>query len=269
MSDLSANKPAPTPKPAATILLLRQGTKDLEVFMVVRHHQIDFASGALVFPGGKADPQDFAEELTPHLKGANTDTDMRAAQVSAIREAFEECGILLAREKGSDRIITGERLASLQEFREPMNKGEVTLIDFLQTQNLVLACDELTHFAHWITPPMMPKRFDTHFYLALAPADHLAVHDGYESVDSVWIPPADAVKEEAQGKRTIIFPTLRNLEKLATWRTPEEAISTTLSSKVVPVLPWTEKREDGNYLCIPTEAGYAISEEKMPERQAK
>ncbi|MBT5332543.1 MAG: hypothetical protein HOL49_01000 [Gammaproteobacteria bacterium] len=98
---------------------------------------------------------------------------------------------------------------------------------------------------------------------------HLAVHDGYESVDSVWIPPADAVKEEAQGKRTIIFPTLRNLEKLATWRSPEEAISNTLRSTVVPVLPWTEKREDGNYLCIPTEAGYAISEEKMPERKAK
>ena len=269
MSDVSANEPAPTPKPAATILLLRQGAKDLEVFMVVRHHQIDFASGALVFPGGKADPQDFAEDLIPYIEGANTDTDMRAAQVSAIREAFEECGILLAREKGSNSIITGERLASLQEFREPMNKGEVSLIDFLQTQNLVLACDELTHFAHWITPPMMPKRFDTHFYLALAPADHLAIHDGYESVDSVWIPPADAVKEEAQGTRTIIFPTLRNLEKLATWRSPEEAISNTLSSTVVPVLPWTEKREDGNYLCIPTEAGYAISEEKMPERKAK
>ena len=72
-----------------------------------------------------------------------------------------------------------------------------------------------------------------------------------------------------EAQRTIIFPTLRNLEKLATWHSPEEAISETLNSTVVPVLPWTEKREDGNYLCIPTEAGYAISEEKMPERKAK
>jgi 8-oxo-dGTP pyrophosphatase MutT (NUDIX family) len=267
MSEISAT--APAPKPAATILLLRQGANDLEVFMVVRHHQIDFASGALVFPGGKADPQDFADDLIPHIQRAHKDADMRAAQVSAIREAFEECGILLAREQGANSIISGERLASLQEFREPMNKGEISLLDFLQTQKLVLACDELTHFAHWITPPMMPKRFDTHFYLAIAPDDHIAIHDGYESVDSVWIPPAAAVAEEAAGTRTIIFPTLRNLEKLATWHSPAEAINNTLKRKIVPVLPWTEKREDGNFLCIPTEAGYAISEEKMPGRNAK
>ena len=157
---------AATPKPAATILLLRPGKENLEVFMVVRHHQIDFASGALVFPGGKADPQDFDDALIPYLRGAETDTDMRAAQVSAIREAFEECGILLAREAGSDNIISDERLAALQSAREPMNKGDILLLDFLQNEKLELACDALTHFAHWITPPMMPKRFDTHFYLA-------------------------------------------------------------------------------------------------------
>ena len=138
--------------------------------MVVRHHQIDFASGALVFPGGKADPQDFDDALIPYLRGAEADTDMRAAQVSAIREAFEECGILLAREAGSDDIISGARLAELQSAREPMNKGDIALLDFLQNEKLELACDTLTHFAHWITPPMMPKRFDTHFYLAIPPA---------------------------------------------------------------------------------------------------
>ena len=260
---------AATPKPAATILLLRPGNKSLEVFMVVRHHQIDFASGALVFPGGKADPQDFEDSLIPHLQGAVDDTDMRAAQVSAIREAFEECGILLAREVGSDDIISAERLQSLQEQREPMNKGEVTLLEFLQNEQLVLACDELTHFAHWITPPMMPKRFDTHFYLAIPPADHIAVHDGYESVDSVWIDPADAISGAQSGTYTIIFPTLRNIEKLATWSTPQSAVEAAQNTTPVPVLPWTEKRDDGQYLCIPVEAGYAVSEEKMPERPAK
>ena len=256
----------PAPKPAATILLLRDGKPNLEVFMVVRHHQIDFASGALVFPGGKADPQDFAEALIPFLSGHSDDSDQRAAQVSAIREAFEECGILLARELGSQEIISGERLATLQTFREPMNKGELSLLDFLQQQQLQLACDELTHFAHWITPPMMPKRFDTHFYLATAPADHIALHDGYESVDSVWIEPMEAVQEANSGKRTIIFPTLRNLEKLAEAKTVDEALRNANNSTIVPVLPWTEKRDDGNYLCIPLEAGYAISEEKMPDR---
>lgn len=261
---------AATPKPAATILLLRPGIKNnLEVFMVVRHHQIDFASGALVFPGGKADPQDFDEALIPHLSGAAADTDMRAAQVSAIREAFEECGILLARQTGADVIISGERLAELQSAREPMNKGEISLLDFLQKEQLVLACDALTHFAHWITPPMMPKRFDTHFYLAIPPADHIAVHDGYESVDSVWIDPAEAIAGAEDGKYTIIFPTLRNIEKLGTWTTPESAIAAAEQITPIPVLPWTEKREDGQYLCIPAEAGYAISEEKMPAREPK
>ena len=95
--------------------------------MVVRHHQIDFASGALVFPGGKADPQDFDDSLIPHLQGAADHTDMRAAQVSAIREAFEECGILLAREVGSEDIISAKRLESLQDQREPVSYTHLTL----------------------------------------------------------------------------------------------------------------------------------------------
>ena len=87
---MTEDKPVPSPAvPAATILLLRDATDGLEVFMVVRHHQIDFASGALVFPGGKADPQDFAEDLTPWLHGAAEDPNMRAIQVSAIREALQ------------------------------------------------------------------------------------------------------------------------------------------------------------------------------------
>lgn len=254
--------------PSATILLLRQASDGMEVFMVVRHHQIDFASGALVFPGGKADPQDFDEALLPHIEGASADADMRAIQVSAIREAFEECGVLLAREQGSQSIISADRLAKLEHYREPLNSGAVALLDFLRDEQLVLACDTLVHFAHWITPEMMPKRFDTHFYLAMAPADHVALHDGYESVDSVWIKPADALAEAEAGTKTVIFPTLRNIEMLAESSTPEQAIADAHARTIVPVLPWMERREDATYLRIPEEAGYTISEEKMPERPA-
>ena len=261
----ASNEVAPA-VPAATILLLRPGAQGLEVFMVVRHHQIDFASGALVFPGGKADPQDFDDALLPFLSGAPEDTDMRAIQVSAIREAFEECGVLLAREVGDDEMVSAARLETLEQYREPLNSGEVGLLEFLTKEQLVLACDALTHFAHWITPEMMPKRFDTHFYLAAAPADHVALHDGYESVDSVWIRPADAIAEAAAGTKTVIFPTLRNLEKLGVSDTPEAAVKAAQRDNIVPVLPWTEQRDDGNYLCIPPEAGYAVSEEKMPPR---
>ena len=260
--NMSKNHQSPNPVPAATILLLRPSDTQLEVFMVVRHHQIDFASGALVFPGGKADDQDFDDDLLPLIQSPNPDSNMRGAEVSAIREAFEECGILLAYDQETDQIIDGTRLESIQHYREPLNSGEVLLKDFLVKEKLKLACDQLTRFAHWITPEMMPKRFDTHFYLALAPEDHVAVHDGYESVDSVWISPDQAVQEAKAGKRTIIFPTRLNLEKLSEWNTPYDAIEATKTSDIVSVLPWTEKREDGNYLCIPPEAGYNISEEK-------
>ncbi len=270
-----SDKPTVPAVPAATILLLRAGSSQdasgapMEVFMVVRHHQIDFASGALVFPGGKAEPQDFDEALIPMLQGAHSDPNMRAIQVSAIREAFEECGVLLAREAGNEAMVPGKRLSELEHYREKLNSGEVSLLDFLNTEQLVLACDTLTHFAHWITPEMMPKRFDTHFYLAMAPSDHVALHDGYESVDSVWISPADAIAEAAAGTKTVIFPTLRNLEKLGVSDSPEAAIAAATTAAVVPVLPWIEQREDGNYLRIPDAAGYAVNEEKMPARGAK
>ena len=260
------DKQASPPSPSATIMLLRQDPEGMEVFMVVRHHQIDFASGALVFPGGKADPQDFDENLLPWLNGQDSDRNMRAIQVSAIREAFEECGVLLAREKGSQELVNAELVATLDQYREPLNSGELSLIDFLQSNQLILACDTLVHFAHWITPEGMPKRFDTHFYLALAPEDQIALHDGYESVDSVWIQPQDALDEAKAGTKTIIFPTLRNIERLATTRTPEASIAAAQATPVIPILPWTEKRDDGMYVCIPTDAGYAVCEEKIPGR---
>jgi len=259
------NQPA-TPVPSATLLVVRDGSDGLEVFMVVRHHQIDFASGALVFPGGKADPQDFDPALAAHLQGAAEDPELRAIQVSAIREAFEECGVLLARPEGQTALVDGARVAALEPFRDAIHSGEVALKDFVEQEALTLACDELVHFAHWVTPDMMPKRFDTHFYLARAPLDHLAAHDGHESVDSIWIRPQQAIDDAAAGQRTIIFPTLRNLEKLARFSSVDEAIEATRQSPVVRVLPWTERRDDGTWLCIPPEAGYDVSEEKMPER---
>lgn len=263
------NKSATPIIPSATILLIRDGSEGLEVFMVVRHHQIDFASGALVFPGGKADSNDFDPVLRDLCEGGAKDDNMHAIEVSGIREAFEECGVLLARRRdipAQSDLISGAELAELAQYREPLNSGALTLTEFLQTQALTLANDQLVHFAHWITPEMMPKRFDTHFYLATAPADQLAVHDGYESVDSVWIRPQQAITDAQNGARTIIFPTLRNLEKLARHDTVADALHAAQAETTVTVLPWMERRDDGTYLCIPNNAGYDHCEEKMPAR---
>ncbi|MFT5578127.1 MAG: 8-oxo-dGTP pyrophosphatase MutT (NUDIX family) [Paraglaciecola psychrophila] len=247
---------------AATILMLRDGEPGLEVFMVVRHHQIDFASGALVFPGGKVASGDI--EVRAQCSGVDDiDDGELELRVGAIREAFEECGILLARPVGSEAMIDGQRLATLEHYRDPLAKGEMTIGEFLEREQLTLACECLHKFAHWITPLMMPKRFDTHFYLAAAPGDHLALHDGHESVDSVWIEPAQALKEAEQGTRTIIFPTRLNVEMLGLSSSVNEAIEQAKARPLVTVLPHVEKRDDGAWLCIPAAAGYAISEEKM------
>lgn len=255
--------------PAATILLLRGDHSALEVFMVVRHHQIDFASGALVFPGGKVDPQDDDPALADFCDGASADAAMRALQIAAIREAYEECGVLLARAAGESHLIAGARLVDLEPFRARINNGDVTFIEFLRQQNVRLACDQLVPFAHWITPEMMPKRFDTYFFIADAPPDQVALHDGHESVDSVWINPTDALAGAASGKYTVIFPTLRQVEKLGHDRSPADALARARRSPIVTVTPWTEQRPDGQYLCIPVEAGYDVSEEKMPARPAR
>ena len=254
---------APTsPVPAATILMLRDGTAGLEVFMVVRHHQIDFASGALVFPGGKVAAGD--SHVRRRCTGVDDADDVALAlQVGAIREAFEECGVLLAREAGKQDLVSAARLLQLQPYRDALVKNEVSISDFLHREDLVLACDLLQPFAHWVTPTMMPKRFDTWFYLARAPADHLAIHDGHESVDSVWINPAAALSGAQTGQYTVIFPTRLNIEMLGTSSSVDEAMTMARSRTIVPVLPWTEKRDTGVFLCIPAEAGYSITEEKM------
>ncbi len=253
-----------TPVPAATILMLRDGPDGLETFMVVRHHQIDFASGALVFPGGKVEAAD--RQVREYCDCAfDTDDESLALMAGAIREAFEECGILLARPRGGEALIPGERLAALDQFREPLNRGLLSLQDFLEQEQLLLACDQLQRFAHWITPSMMPKRFDTHFYLAAAPADHLAAHDGYESVDSIWISPQQALGGALDGTYTIIFPTRLNVELLGASQSVAGAFAMAAERPIVTVTPWTEQRADGTYICIPPEAGYGVSEEKLAE----
>ena len=255
---------APAPIPSATIIIGRESSEGFQIFMVVRHHQIDFASGALVFPGGKTNPGDHDPDIRQYCNGAEKLSGQElATRVAAIRETYEESGILLARQKGDEGIVPGNRLPELAKNREKLTSGSINMLDFLKAESLGLAIDQLTLFAHWITPEMMPKRFDTFFYLAKAPEDHLAVHDGLESVDSLWISPRQALAENEAGKRTIIFPTRMNIEKLGRSSTLSDAITKAKNSPVVSVQPWVENRESGPFLCIPKEADYDISEESL------
>ena len=256
---MSESKPI---RPAATVLLLRDGPQGLEVFMVVRHDEIDFMAGALVFPGGKVDETDRDPEFRNFAAAADELSDVAlATRVAAIREAFEEAGILLARPRGREALISADRLKELRpRYRKPLHAEEITMLELVKGENLELACDLLVRFAHWIGPKQAPKRFDTHFYLAAAPQDQLAVHDGTESVDSVWIRPEEAMSEADAKRRNLVFPTRMNVAKLGRSQTAAEALERARASKVVTVLPQIVDTPDGPVIRIPPEADYDISE---------
>ena len=258
MSD--APKTTVAARPASTVVILRDGAGGIEVFMVVRHHQIDFASGALVFPGGKVDAEDSDAawgELAPNAPNAPD----RSFFVAAGRETFEEAGLVLARRRGTQEMVDADGAHRLVEtYRAALLKGDTTFVDIVRKENLSLAADLMVPFAHWITPEVVPKRFDTHFFLIAAPVVQLGAHDGGESVEGLWITPQQALSEAKAGTRTLVFATRMNLEKLARYRTVAEAVEITRSRPVVTVMPKAMKTPEGRKLQIPAEADYGVTE---------
>jgi 8-oxo-dGTP pyrophosphatase MutT (NUDIX family) len=258
---------APDPTPSSTILMLRCGTAPLEVLMVERHYQIDFASGALVFPGGKLSAEDHSPAWGDHCDAAPCASDA-PYRIGAIREAFEESGLLMARrrsDRGSGRpLIEAAILEPCLASRATVASGEASFLDLIRQHDLVLALDLLTPFAHWVTPMGMPKRFDTWFYLAVAPDEHVAACDGGEAVDACWIAPRAALDAAASGTRKIIFPTRMNVDMLAAADTVEDAIAQAKRRTIVRVEPKVERDENGALvLTIPAETGYSVTREPL------
>jgi 8-oxo-dGTP pyrophosphatase MutT (NUDIX family) len=244
-----ARPASPVPaRPASTVLLVRDGATGLEVFMVVRHREIEFAGGALVFPGGRV------EDADATLAG---DDPLGAFRIAGIRETFEECGVLLAREPGAAEMIRRERLLAVADrHHAALMRNARSLPEVLAAEGLQPATDALAHWAHWVTPASRSKRFDTQFFLAAAPPDQLAVHDGLESVESVWIAPAQAVAETDAGKRRLVFATRKNLEKLARHATVADALAASRAATVVRVQPEMVRAGGGWRIRIPAEADY-------------
>lgn len=259
MSKPPEKQPA-TARPASTVVILRDGTEGIEVFMVVRHQQIDFASGALVFPGGKVDSED-SDAAWSDLATRPAPSPDRSFFIAAGRETFEEAGLMLARHRGTNEIIDADAAHRLVEtYRAPLLEGETTFIDIVRREDLVLAADLMVPFAHWITPEIVPKRFDTHFLLIAAPVAQLGAHDGGESVESIWITPQRALSDAEAGNRTLVFATRMNLTKLARYATVSEAVAATRARPVVTVVPKATKTPEGRRLQIPAEADYGVTE---------
>lgn len=245
---------------SATVMLLRDAPAGLEVFMVVRHRKIEFASGAIVFPGGSLDASDRDPRLPALSDGADgLDEATLALRVAAAREAFEECGVLLARDPATGNLVDGKRAAKLGDlYRARLEADEIGMADVAEAEGLRLALDQLVRYAHWVTPVHMHKRFDTHFFLAPAPDDHDLTHDGNEAVDSVWLSPAQALAEAADGRRTMIFATRLNLERLDRCNNVADAMARACDDEagIVTVCPAMTMTETGRLLTIPVEAGY-------------
>jgi 8-oxo-dGTP pyrophosphatase MutT (NUDIX family) len=261
MSEIAASRPA------STILLLRDSVAsvdgashaEIEVFMMVRHYQIDFNSGALVFPGGSVDEGDREIIASGDLftGGEGLDADALSFRIAAIRETFEESGILLARAKGSAALIDAQRASTIEAaHRSDLCEGKISFLKVLSDNELVLALDELIPYAHWITPEGMPKRFDTWFFLAAAPPEQLGTHDGKESTDSIWVSPREALQGGESGRFKLPFPTTRNLIKLGKQADVKAALDAARGQSIVTVMPVMTTLNGGRQLRIPAEAGY-------------
>jgi 8-oxo-dGTP pyrophosphatase MutT (NUDIX family) len=258
---------AVTPRPASTILLLRDGAKDtddksrdaIEVFMMVRHYQIEFNSGALVFPGGSIDKTDREIAASPGLYSGGEELDAGALsfRIAAIRETFEESGILLARAAGSKALVDAKRAAEIEAAnRAALCEGKTTFSKMLADNGILPALDLLVPYAHWITPEGMPKRFDTWFFLAAAPPEQAGAHDGKESTDSIWLSPREALAGGESGRFKLPFPTTRTLIKLGKQPNVKAALDDSSGKPIMTVTPVMTKLNGGYQLRIPREAGY-------------
>jgi 8-oxo-dGTP pyrophosphatase MutT (NUDIX family) len=221
--------------PAATLLLVRDKAHAIEVFMVRRPGTADFG-GMYVFPGGKVDASDAgAARYVAGVTDAEASGRLGIARgglaywVAAIRESFEEAGVLLARTSSGDGDIvdcaTDELELRYGEYRQAMHAGQVTLSDLCDAEGLVLAADAVHYFSHWITPKGPPRRYDTRFFLARMPENQRLTHHEQELTDSLWIRPSDALAHHDQGRWRMIMPTLTTLRTLARYTSVEQLIA--------------------------------------------
>lgn len=245
-----------TPRPSATVMIARDGADGLEIFMVARDRQVDFASGAVVFPGGKVDPDDHAEAWATAISSLPGNGPESQYWIAAIRETFEESGLLIAERGGGGRLTANDVADIGARHRAKILDGSTKFSALARSLDLVPAFGEMVHFAYWITPIHLPKRFETHFFLVHAPEDHVATHDGQEAVQSFWVSPSELIAEADAGKQVLVPATRANLELLAESATVAEAIAAARERSILPVMPVVEKADGGVVIKIRDDAGY-------------
>lgn len=238
--------------PAATLIVLRPNGAECEVLMIERAGGLVFAAGAMVFPGGRIDPGDrrLAETLL-----AGSDPLQAAARVAAIRETIEEVGI------GVGLVPTPDQ-AAVARVRAGLAAG-TDLAKLLQDEGLRLDPAALTPFARWRPESGHTRTFDTFFFVAAAPDDAVATPDGGESVHAVWASARTLLQAADAGQYHIIFPTRRNLERLARYGSLDDIAGDVDDRAFETITPWVEERGGRRWLCIPDDRGYPVTAELL------
>ncbi|MHB8219139.1 MAG: NUDIX hydrolase [Acidimicrobiales bacterium] len=274
----------PALRAAATIMVVRDGVDDvapLEVLMVRRNLASDFVGGAYVFPGGAVDPSDGGAEAERFCAG-RSDTQASgilgvrsgglAFWVAALRECFEEAGVLLAYNLGGEGAgahpVPGPSRSMLSlaapgdatrfaNHRIEVNAGRERFLDVCREEELHLAVDQVHYFAHWITPEGAPRRYDTRFFVAAAPPDQVPAHDQGETIATEWLRPGDALARHRQGDIELIFPTIRNLQAIGRFTTTSDLLAAAaVAGRIPAMLPRVVADGPGIRILLPGDSGY-------------
>jgi 8-oxo-dGTP pyrophosphatase MutT (NUDIX family) len=256
-------------------MLLRDGPDGVEVFMLQRTLSAAFARGQYVFPGGKVDDADHGEAFEPICDGLDDATASArmgmdhgglAWLVAAIRECFEEAGVLLARRAGSEQIVRfdGEQVENrFNAARHRIHDGSLSLVDLCSAEGLLLLTDRIHLVDHWVTPVGERRRFDTRFFVALAPEAQEPLHDDTETIASLWVRPVDAIQMWNDGELQMFPPTVVSLQFLEPFATAAAAIETAAAVGVPPVIVPRIVLEEGRIVGVrrPGDAGYETTPE--------
>ena len=215
-----------TPRPAATIALVREARPGFEVLMLKRNLNSGFVAGAHVFPGGAVDAEDdidAAHALCSNVTDAQASARLSLERgglayfVAAIRECFEEAGLLFAyAANGTMLTLDDDEVAQRYTgYRHAMHERRETFVGMCAQERLCLAADQLTYFGHWITPVGAPRRYDTRFFFAIAPQGQSPLHDDHETIAHDWLKPLDALERHQRGEIKMRGPTVKTLEMFA------------------------------------------------------
>ena len=265
-----------TPRPAATLILVRDGQAGLEVLLGEKTSKVNFAAGAFVFPGGALDSTDLGTNFV--LSGTLTDDGANqilgvydgalSYWIAAIRECFEEVGILFAKPADSLLFAQDEFVAFRAQKRDDLLREEIAFQEIVKEGNLVLEADQLHYFSRWITHAGSPRRYDTRFFIAQMPQDQVAQHDGGELVDHCWLTPSEALVLSGEGRLNLMFPTQKTLEKLQEFSSVDDALSYARSARpIVPMDPRLTIGSDGKKLLLPGDYAYAEAGKLDPEQR--